>query len=409
MSPGRGIGYEAALLMGTIRLKAGHVQPVWAGHPWVYAQAVDRVEGGATRGDEVGVLDPRGNLLGRGFYSPGSAIPVRLLVRDATTRIDGAFFIDRVRRAVRVRAEMGLPDELTTGYRVVHAEGDGLPGLIVDRFGDVAVVQLLTFGMKARESLVLQAIQEVLRPRAIYDRTPASTAKLEVFEPANGLVRGENVEALAFKERGLSYRIPLDLGQKTGFYFDQRGLRARVESLAGGKRVLDTYSYVGAFAMGAARGGAASVTAVDESASALEVGAECARANGLDGKITYVKNDARKALAEAGSAGGYDLVIVDPPRLAPTRSSRDGALVAYSKLAELGCRATKPGGLLVVCSCSAAVDLTSLTRALANGALRANVQAVVLERHFQGHDHPVFAAFGEGLYLKALVARIEHR
>ncbi len=395
--------------MGTLRLKPGHVQPVWAGHPWVYAQAVERVEGGVTRGDELSVLDPRGNLLGRGFYSPGSAIPVRILVRDATTRLDAEFFVTRIKHAVRMRQELGLPDELTTGYRAIHAEGDGLPGLVVDRFDDVAVVQLLTAGMKAREGILLQAIHDVLRPRAILDRTPASSAKMEGFVPGTGLVRGEPVDALMFTERGLAYRIPLDLGQKTGFYFDQRGLRARVESLSRGKRVLDTYSYVGAFAMAAARGGALSVTAVDESATALEVGAECARANGLDGKIAFVKNDARKALTEAGSAGGYDLVIVDPPRLAPTKSSRDGALVAYSKIAELGCRATRSGGLLVVCSCSAAVDLTALTRALANGALRANVQAVVLERHFQGFDHPVLSAFGEGLYLKALLARIEPR
>ena len=151
------------------------------------------------------------------------------------------------------------------------------------------------------------------------------------------------------------------------------------------------------------------MVAVDESALALEVGAECARANGLEGRITHSKLDARKALQEAGERGGYDLVIVDPPRLAPTRHSKDAALFAYAKLAELGCRATRPGGVLVLCSCSAAVDLTALTRALATGALRANVSAYVWERAFQGGDHPVNAAFGDGLYLKALLSRIEPR
>ncbi len=394
--------------MPTVKLKPGHVQPVWAGHPWVYAQAVDRVAGGATAGDEVSVVDPRGNLLGRGFYSPGSAIPVRILVRDATTRIDGAFFRARVERALEWRRTMGLPSEETTGHRLVHAEGDGLPGLIVDRFDDVLVFQLLTFGMKAREGLVLEAL-EALKPRAILDRTPASTAKTEKFEAASGVVRGENVTELAMKERGLAYRIPLDLGQKTGFYFDQRGLRARVEAMAHGRRVLDAYSYVGAFGMAAARGGAREVVAVDESAVALEVAAECARANGLHERITFVKQDARRAMQEAGSSGGFDLCVVDPPRLAPTKGSREGALVAYAKLAELGCRATKPGGLLVLCSCSAAVDLSALTRALAIGALRANVEATVMERHFQGADHPVNAAFGEGLYLKAVIARVGPR
>lgn len=396
--------------MATVKLKPGHVQPVWAGHPWVYAQAIERVQGGATAGDEVSVLDPRGNLMGRGFYSPGSAIPVRILVRDATTHIDGAFFRERVAKALAWRNTMGYPSHETTGFRLVHAEGDGLPGLIVDRFDDVLVMQLLTFGMKAREGLILEAL-EALKPRAILDRTPTSSAKAEAFEPASGVVRGQDITELAMKERGLAYRIPLELGQKTGFYFDQRGLRARVEMLAKGRRVLDAYSYVGAFGMAAARGGAREVVAVDESAIALEVAAECARANGLHERIRFVKQDARKALQEAGTSaqGGFDLCVVDPPRLAPTSRAREGALVAYSKLAELGCRATKPGGILVLCSCSAAVDLTALTRALAIGAMRANVQAVVVERHFQGADHPVNAAFGEGLYLKALLARVEPR
>ena len=395
--------------MPIVRLKPGHVQPVWAGHPWVYAQAIERVEGGATAGDEVSVVDPRGNLLGRGFYSPESAIPVRILVRDATTHIDGALFRARIDRAIASRAALGLPDAQTSGYRLIHADGDAIPGLIVDRFDDVLVVQFLTIGMKQREGLVLEAIEAALRPRAIVDRTPGTAAKAEKFDAARGVVRGASIDALAFQERGLAYRIPMDLGQKTGFYFDQRGLRARVEQLSRGMRVLDTYSYVGAFALAAARGGATEVLAVDENALALEVAAEHARANGLHERISFARQDARKALQDAPKSGGYDLVIVDPPRLAPTRGAREQALLAYARLAEVGCRATKLGGLLVFCSCSAAVDLVALTRALAIGAQRANVQAIILERHFQGADHPVPAAFGEGLYLKALVARMDPR
>jgi 23S rRNA (cytosine1962-C5)-methyltransferase len=221
------------------------------------------------------------------------------------------------------------------------------------------------------------------------------------------VVYGKEITELVFTERKLRYRIPLDLGQKTGFYFDQRPLRARVEALAKGAKVLDSYAYACSFGMAASRGGAAEVTSVDENALALEVGAACARDNGLEGPMTFLPKDARKVLQEA--KGAYDLVICDPPRLAPTRSAREQALVHYAKLAELSCRATKPGGLVVVCSCSAAVDLTALTRALGTGALRANVRATVLERHFQGADHPVSAAFGEGLYLKALIALVEPR
>jgi 23S rRNA (cytosine1962-C5)-methyltransferase len=396
--------------LATVRLKPGHVQPVWAGHPWVYAQAIDRVEGGATRGDEVRVVDPRGNLLGRGLYSPGSAIPVRLLVRDGTTAIDTALFRAKLERALAVRQQLGVgTSPETSGYRVVHAEGDGIPGLIVDRFGDVLVVQILTLGMKDREAMIFEALDQVFEPRAIIDRTPPGAAKAEGFIEGKGVVRGDlgSPGTITFQERGIKWSLTSDVGQKTGFYFDQRDLRGRIESLARGKRVLDAYSYIGAFGIGAARGGATEVVCIDESAAAIEVGAEQARLNGVEKVVSFQRGDARRIMQEAKAS--FDLTIVDPPRLAPTRGAREQALVMYAKLAELGCRATKPDGLLVLCSCSSAVDLLALTRALATGAVRANVHATVLERAFQGVDHPVPAAFAEGLYLKAVIARVEKR
>lgn len=393
--------------MPTIHLKPGHVQPVWAGHPWVYAQAVERVEGGATAGDEVRVVDPRGNLMGRGFYSPKSAIVVRILARDDKTRIDGRFFHERIGRADAWRKLCELPSPDTNGYRFVHAEGDDLPGLIVDRFGDAASVQFTTFGMKLRESLVLQALLDVLAPKAIIDRSSANIAKTEGFEAGQGVLLGEETKELVFLERRLRWAVPVELGQKTGFYFDQRSLRARIEQLAKGKRVLDAYCFVGPFALAAARGGAKEVVACDESAFALEVAASCARLNGLDSKVSFQRADARSLLADAKST--FDLVLLDPPRLASSRGGKENALAQYAKIAELGCRAVKPGGFVVLSSCSSAVDMNALVRALATGALRANREAIVVERHFQGPDHPVLAAHPEGLYLKSLLARVEAR
>jgi len=390
-----------------VRLKPGHVQPVWTGHPWVFAQAIDDVRGGATPGDVVRVEDPRGGFLGRGFYSPKSAIAVRVVTREAELPIDAAFFRTRIRAALTRRLSLGLGDEATDGYRLVHSEGDGLPGLIVDRFRDVLVVQLLTIGMKLREAMVLEALSDVIEPRAIVDRTPEHSAKAEGFARGEGVVRGTFDGELCFRERGFDFRLPKELGQKTGYYFDQRGLRARVEQLARGKRVLDAYSYVGAFGLAAARGGARDVVCVDDSAIAIEVGATLARENKLPDVMAFAKHDARAALREAHSS--YDLVVCDPPRLAPSKASRDQAQKAYAELAKLATSAVKPGGLLVFCSCSAAVDMNALTRALAVGAQRSNTTAVVLERHFQGFDHPVGAAFPEGLYLKALIAEVLHR
>lgn len=398
--------------MPTVTLKPGHVRPVWSGHPWIFAQAIARIEGGAVAGDEVTVVDPSGNVLGRGLYTPRSAIPVRMFTREDAP-IDGALFRRRIERAIAHRRDLGLPSAApgheTDAYRLIHAEGDGLPSLTVDVFGDVLSVQLNTVGLKLREGLVFDALTAALSPRAIIDRTPQSVAKMEGFEPATGVVRGDpSVDELRFVERGLRYAIPLALGQKTGFYLDQRALRARVEQLARGRRVLDAYAFVGTFSLAAARGGATEVVAVDESAVALDVGAECARKNGLEGRIRYVREDARKALQQASQpGGGYDLVICDPPKLAPSRAARDGALGAYKSLASAACRATRPGGVLVFCSCSRVVGLDDLTRALALGAREARMQAVVFDRHFQGGDHPVPASFPEGLYLKSVIARVE--
>jgi 23S rRNA (cytosine1962-C5)-methyltransferase len=360
----------------------------------------------------VTVTDPHGAFLGRGLYTPKSAIVVRLFTRERDTPIDAALFRRRIDQALAFRKQLSLPGGTagheTNAFRLVHAEGDGLPGLIVDVFGDVLTVQLNTFGVKRREGVVLDELLRVLQPRAIIDRTPEASAHAEGFRAAAGVVRGDiSVERLQFVERGLRYDIPLSLGQKTGFYLDQRPLRARVEQLAHGRRVLDAFCFIGTFAMAAARGGAKEVVAVDESALALEVGAECARDNDLLGRIRFVRQDARRAFEQASREGGFDLVICDPPKLAPTRGAREGALGVYRKLAAAASRATAPGGVLVFCSCSAAISLDDLTRALALGARDSRMQAQVFDRHFQGADHPVPASFPEGLYLKTIVARLE--
>ncbi len=394
--------------MPVVRLKAGHVQPIWAGHPWVYAQAVDRVEGGAMAGDEVSVVDPRGNLLGRGFYSPGSAIPVRIMVRDGTTRLDSSFFRMRVEQAIEHRATIGLPSEQTSGFRQAHAEGDGIPGLIVDRLGDALSVQLATIGMKQREALVHEALTTVIAPRAIVDRTSAQIAKAEGFEPSAGVVRGDEIRAFEFIERGLRFRVPLELGQKTGFYFDQRSLRARVEQLAHGKRVLDAYSFVGAFAIAAARGGAREVVAVDESALAVEVGAECAAMNGVGDRVKFIKGDARQARSRtpgATSTWSSSIRRGSPPREAPAsrRSWRtpSSPKTRAAPLARAACSS---------CARARRRSISPPSRARSQPAPRkVNTDATVLERWFQGADHPVPAAFGEGLYLKALIARVDAR
>lgn len=393
--------------MASVVLKPGHVQPVWAGHPWVFAQAVERVEGGAQAGEEVDVKDARGNFLGRGLYSPGSAIPVRILTRQPGQHIDSKLLEARLSAAITRRRQLGLPSAETNAVRLVHAEGDELPGLLVDQLGEALAVQFATIGMKRREQTILDALERLLEPRAIVDRSSERAAKSEGFTAGQGVVRGDtSLSHFELSEGGLRFRIPLELGQKTGFYVDQRELRARVAELARGKRVLDTYCFVGTFALGAARGGASEVEAADQSALALTVAAEAASLNGLAGKVRFECEDAGQALDRAGKHGGFDLVICDPPKLAPTRAARARALSSMRRLAGQAARATRPGGLLVLCSCSAAIGLNELTRALSLGATDVGLRALVLERYFQGADHPVPAAFPEGLYLSSLIAEI---
>lgn len=394
--------------MPKVVLLPGHVQPVWAGHPWIFAQAVKQIDGGATAGDPIDVVDPRGNWLGRGLYSPGSAIVVRICTRRPNTELDAAFFVNKLEQALARRRLLGLPSERTNAYRLVNAEGDDLPGLIVDVYADTAVVQYGTVGMKRRQGIIIDALVRLLGCRTILDRTSERTAKLEGFAAERGIVRGDSqLQELRFLERGFHYALPLEVGQKTGFYLDQRTLRGRVEQLVSGRRVLDAFCFVGSFSLAAARGGASEVVAVDSSAVALETAAHVAELNQLVGRIKYQHEDALSALTRAGREGGYDLVVCDPPKLSPSRATRNKAFASLRRIAGAACRATRPGGLLVLCSCSASLGIDELTRALAFGGRDVGSNPRVYERWFQGPDHPVLAAFAEGWYLSAVLAGID--
>ncbi len=393
--------------MPKVTIKAGHVRPLWAGHPWVYAQAIDHIEGGATPGDEVDVVDPRGQWLGRGLYSPETAIPVRLFTRSKDTTFNKALLEQRLRAALRRREALGLPSERTNAFRWVNGEGDDIPGLIIDNFGDTAVVQLTTVGIKRREQMVFDCIESITHPNCIIDRSSQRLAQTEKITSARGVVRGSTEgTSLSFRERGFEFAIPYELSQKTGYYLDQRSLRGRIEQMARGRSVLDVCCYVGSFALGAARGEATKVTGIDSSLPALEVAAQSAARNGLSSKIAFEHSDAFEGLKHAGRTGGFDIVVCDPPKLAPSRTSRDRAQPYMRQMAAAGCQAVTPGGYLVLCSCSAAIGLPELTRALALGARDVNVVSRVLERWFQGPDHPVLAPFPEGLYLSAVIAEV---
>jgi 23S rRNA (cytosine1962-C5)-methyltransferase len=379
----------------------------------VFAQAIARVEAPASAGSVVDVLDPRGNFLGRGFYSPDSAIPVRIVTRDANEPLDEALLSRRIKAAIEFRRTvLSLPDESTTGYRLVHAEGDGLPGLIVDAYGDVLAAQFLTIGMKRHSDAILRSLAEHSNAKTIIEVASPRHQKIEGFEVQEGPVWGPAVDYLVFREHGFEWRIqppgaPGGGGQKTGYYFDQRETRATVEQLAKGRRVLDLYSYVGGFSLASARGGATEVTAVDSSQFALECAAATAQRMGLADKIRFIRGDARKVMAQlAEDKREFDLVVLDPPKLAMGARDLDEARTMYRKLNALACRLVAKGGLLVSCSCSQAMTGGDFLRVVATGARDVQREVTVLRLLGQPPDHLVPAAFPEGRYLKVIVARV---
>lgn len=392
--------------MGTIRLRKGNVQPVWSGHPWVFAQAIDRVEGAPGPGDVVRVIDPEGRFLGAGFYSPESAIPIRILTRDPGESLGEADLAKRIERAIQFRKKtLRLPNDDNTGYRLVHAEGDQLAGLIIDVYGDIAAVQILTVGMHRHQDALYAHIQRLTGARTVIQ--VATEPRSEGFVNPTEVVRGPDPTELVFRERGFELKLPVGLTQKTGYYFDQRDNRARVEALATG-RVLDAYSYVGAMGLSAARGGADEVLCIDSSAPVTAAGSAIAHHNEVGDRMTFQRADLKRLLPTLVSRSErFDMVILDPPKLASSRRHLDKARRAYTRVNELGAKLVRDGGVLVTCSCSAAMRPSDFVRAVNRGIRQAKRHATLLAYGTQGPDHPTPAAFPEGRYLKACFMRID--
>jgi 23S rRNA (cytosine1962-C5)-methyltransferase len=395
--------------MAIVRIQRGHVQPLWAGHPWVFAQAIAEIEGAPAAGDVVQVMDSRGNFLGKGYYSPGSAIPVRILSRDPNATIDSAWLTAKIESAAAMRRNLlTLPNPDTTGFRLVHAEGDGLPGLVVDVFDSTAAVQLLTIGMKRREADVFAAVARVTGAKSVIEVASPTHQKLEGFVVEGGVVRGPDVNTLKFRENGIDWEIDRGSSQKTGSFFDQRDNRRLIGELCRGKRVLDAYCYTGAFSLAALTRGATSSVAVDRSAASIAAAAHAAHRAGVDKQLSLVQGDAGRYLRDAADRKEtFDVVILDPPKLAKTTRDLNRARKAYRQINALALRVVARGGLLVTCSCSGAMRRGDFLRTIGTAAGDARREVQLLWLHGQGADHPVPPAFAEGSYLKCAVLKVE--
>jgi 23S rRNA (cytosine1962-C5)-methyltransferase len=384
---------------GRVVLCRGKARPLWFGHPWVYANAVERLDGEAAAGDIVSLVDHDGHFIGRGIFNPRSQIPVRLLTRKDEA-IDAAFFAARVREAQALRTRLGLPNSETTAYRLVNSEGDSLPGLVVDVFADAAVLQITTLGLALRRDAIFAAVEATLSPRTMYEVAAGSYAEVEGLVAQNRVVQGEPRNLVPCLEDGLRCEAEPLAGQKTGMFLDQRPNRMRVGQLASaGIRMLDCYAYAGGFGLQAARAGASEVTAVDSSPRAVARIEAHAVANGVP--VRAVEADAFRFL-ETATPMSYDLVVVDPPKFARARKDVEAATKGYERLNALALTVCAPGALLVTCSCSQNVGAHDFERIIAAAAKQAQREVRIVEQGGPGGDHPLPPAFTEGQYLKVL-------
>lgn len=388
-------------MLKPICLRPGRDDAARRRHPWVFSRALSGNQAGAA--EEVEVRSASGALLGRGFTSPRSSIAARIWRFDDGP-LDAAFVKTRLESAARLRDRF-VPAE-TDGYRLVHAEGDGLPGLVVDRYADVLVVQATTAGTEAARPLWLPALRELLPQASILQRNDLASRHGEGLPLEDELLAGVPPPGrVPFREGGVAYVADLAGGQKTGFFLDQRENRRLVRGLAAGRSVLNLFSYSGAFGVAALAGGASRVTHVDVSEPALALARENHVANGQDlSRVETVAADAFEDLRSRVARGeSWDVVITDPPAFAKKTPDVDRACRGYKDVNRLALKLLAPGGLLLACSCSGPVSTDLFQKVLFAASLDAAVPARILERRGAGPDHPVSIDCPETEYLKAFL------
>jgi 23S rRNA (cytosine1962-C5)-methyltransferase len=390
-------------------LKPGRDVPVQRGHPWIFSGAIAREEGDL-KADEADIVSSRGVFLGRATIQEPSDIRARVFDTHAGAALDEAGLLARIRTA-RDRRERWLgPQAEPAGMRLIFSESDGLPGLIVDRYGATLVVQFLTGPMTRRREWVLAALQTVWKPATIWERSDADALKHEGLESRTGLVSGAAPEGpVEFKENGIRFLADLEHGHKTGFYLDQRASREAVAAWvkrSGAKRVLDVFAYTGGFGLAARKAGADFVMSIDSSARAKETAVKQYELNGYgrgDG-FDYRVDDAFETLRGLKNANEkFDVIIVDPPRLTPSRAHLQRSLRAYKDANLNAIRLLNPGGLLVTFCCSGLVDRDLYGKVIEGAARDAQRPLGILEHLFQSPDHPGKPGFGESEYLKGFV------
>jgi len=387
-------------------VKAGRERSLLQRHPWLFSGAIARVDGEPQTGDTAIVVGADGKFLAQAAYSPTSQIRARVWSFDSGDSIDDAFFAGRVRRAIAARAP--LLDPQHTAARLIHGESDGLPGVIADRYGNVVVLQLLSAGAERWRAAIAAALADATGVRCVYERSDADVRQLEGLPPRTGAISGVLPRPVTIFEGGLCYTVDVVSGQKTGFYLDQRDNRALIRKLAPGRRMLNAFCYTGGFTLAALAGGAQSVLSIDSAADALGLAQENVARNPAIAAARAEWRDANvfaelRTLRDAGAA--YDLIVLDPPKFAPTAAHAERAARAYKDVNLWALKLLAPGGFLATFSCSGGITADLFQKIVAGAAVDARAEASIVGRLGPSADHPVALAFPEGDYLKGLLLR----
>lgn len=376
-------------------------------HPWVFSGAVERIEGAPVSGDTVQVCDTQGGFLAWAAYNTQSQICARIWSWQAEEKIDADFIHRKIGNALNARKQLKLLQH-SNGMRLIHGESDSLPGLIVDQYAEVLVVQLGSAGAERWRDTIADVLLELCKPVCIYERSDSDGRELEGLPKRNEILRGKLPDALSITENGIRIAVDVAAGQKTGFYLDQCDNRKLIGELAEGRDVLNCFCYTGGFSLYALRGGAKSVLSIDSSAEALQLAQRNVELNGLDAsRAEWQDKDVFEALRKLRDQNRkFDLIVLDPPKFAPTAAFAEKASRAYKDINLLGFKLLRPGGILATFSCSGGISDDLFQKIIAGAALDAGVDAQIIHKVHAAADHPVLLSFPEGAYLKGLVLRV---
>lgn len=396
--------------MDKLILKPGREKSLKRRHPWIFSGAVGKVEGQPGVGDTLAVLSSKGEALGCAAYSPQSSIRARMWTFGEEIPVEiGAVIKDRLRIAIASRMDEALFNPSNSSIRLVHAESDGLPGLVVDRYADWLVAQFLSAGAEKWKEQIVSYLAEITGLTDIYERSDVDVRELEGLPQVSGVLMGEEPPAeIEINENGLRFLVDIKKGHKTGFYLDQRDNRRIVKDHAQGKRVLNCFAYTGAFAVYCLAGGAETVTSIDSSQDMLDLGKRNLALNGLSAeKAEWICADVFQELrAMRDRRERFDLIILDPPKFAPTSAQVQKAARGYKDINLLAFKLLNPGGILATFSCSGGVSRSLFQKIVADAALDAGVDAQIIRQLSQAPDHPIALNFPEGEYLKGLICRV---